>query len=214
MVHRSSPFEGLSPREIMRREQEEATRQPAWLPTGTQTVGPYFHFGMVERGDVPLIRGDNLPPGQRIRLTGAVLDGAGAPINDALLEIWQADGRGRFHTERAEPDFDGFGRFATDADGAFTIDTLKPGVSDDALPAAPHLDVHLFARGVLHTLFTRIYFDDEHNQHDPLLAQVPEERRDTLIARRSTTSSEDVVTYHFNFYMQGAAETVFLIEQE
>jgi len=194
----------LTPQEIMRAETEEAQRRPQYLPTGTQTVGPFFHYGLVDRGDVALIRGEALPPGERIRVEGSVYDGAGQPVNDALIEIWQADGKGRFHTERAEEAFDGFGRFATDEQGGFAFDTLKPGRIDEPPSQAPHLNVHFFSRGMLHTLFTRIYFEDETNDDDALLQQVPEARRQTLVATRQGDGA-----YRFDIYLQGGNETVF-----
>lgn len=194
----------LTPQEIMRREAQEPPRRPSHLPTGTQTVGPFFHYGLVDRGDVMLIRGGSLPPGERIHVFGTVYDGAGQPVNDALIEIWQADGEGRFHTERAETDFDGFGRFATGEKGEFRFETLKPGRIDDGESHAPHLDLHFFSRGMLHTLFTRLYFDDERNEGDALLQQVPEARRSTLVAKKRGESE-----YRFDIHLQGADETVF-----
>ena len=131
-----------------------------------------------------------------IRIHGRVFDGAGEVIPDALIETWQADPEGRFGT-----DFRGFGRCPTDAEGAWEIFTLKPGRVDSE--QAPHIDVSVFARGMLNRTVTRIYFADEDNAGDPVLASVPEARRATLIARR------DGGDYQFDVHVQGARETVF-----
>ncbi|WP_052364892.1 protocatechuate 3,4-dioxygenase subunit alpha [Halotalea alkalilenta] len=176
------------------------------LPSGSQTVGPFFHYGLLENGDVPLIRGTDAPAGQRIRIEGRVFDGAGDPVNDALLEIWQADGFGQFNTECAEASFDGFGRLHSREDGSFVIDTVLPGRVDGQ---ASHLNLHLFSRGLLNHLFTRIYFEGEPGlDSDPMLTEVPEARRRTLIARRDG-SSDGLDRYRFDLHMQGSEETVF-----
>jgi len=125
-----------------------------------------------------------------------VFDGAGDVIPDALIETWQADPDGRFDT-----DFRGFGRCPTDDEGAWEVFTRKPGRVDDE--QAPHIDVSVFARGMLNRTVTRIYFADEDNAGDPVLASVPEARRATLIARR------DGGDYRFDVHVQGARETVF-----
>ena len=117
-------------------------------PTASQTVGPFFSFALLE-----LVRPELVPPETpgSIRIEGTVLDGAGAPVDDAMVEIWQADAGGRF------------GRCGTDAEGRFWFVITKPGVVPDAdgRPQAPHLDVSVFARGLLKRLVTRIYFPDE-----------------------------------------------------
>jgi protocatechuate 3,4-dioxygenase, alpha subunit len=113
-----------------------------------------------------------------------------------MIETWQADPDGRFGTG-----FRGFGRSATDAEGAFEIFTLKPGRVDER--QAPHIDVNVFARGMLNRCVTRIYFADEANEGDPVLDSVPEERRATIIA----TPGED--GYRFDVHLQGESETVF-----
>jgi protocatechuate 3,4-dioxygenase, alpha subunit len=148
-------------------------------------------------------------PGERIRITGRVLDGAGAPVADAMVEIWQADAQGRYATAetRANAAFQGFGRAECDAEGRYRFTTVKPGrvPGPNGALQAPHINVGLFARGVLRRMFTRIYFADEAaNDADPILALVPEDARDTLIARQVEPG-----VYTFDIRLQGDNETVF-----
>ena len=133
-------------------------------------------------------------------------DGAGDPVPDAMIEIWQADHRGRFPDGTAE--FRGFGRAGTDEEGGFWFRTVKPGSTGPA--AAPHLSVAVFARGMLNHAFTRIYFSDEEapNATDPLLSSLEGERRETLVAVR--VGGREIATYEFNIRLQGDRETVFL----
>ena len=188
------------------------------IPTPSQTVGPFFHLGLV-RVEWENLAADN-PDGQRIVIEGRVLDGDGAPVPDALLEIWQANAAGRYNhpddrrdDKPLDPHFRGFGRVATDAEGRFRIVTIKPG----PVPGrgntlqAPHINVVLFARGLLRHLFTRIYFADESaNAADPLLASIEDETvRRTLIARRDPGAA-DLPVYRFDIVMQGENETAFL----
>ncbi len=158
--------------------------------TPSQTVGPYLGIGL-PWPDGP----DVVPAGTpgRIRIHGRVFDGAGDPIGDALIETWQAGPDGKFGT-----DFRGFGRCPTDAEGVYEIFTLKPGRVD--AEQAPHIDVSVFARGMLNRTVTRIYFPDEDNTGDPVLESVPEARRGTLIAEPG---------YRFDIHVQGERETVF-----
>ncbi|MDQ6618908.1 MAG: protocatechuate 3,4-dioxygenase subunit alpha [Pseudomonadota bacterium] len=179
------------------------------LATSSQTVGPYVHIGFSK-----LMVTDLAPAGvagDRVVVTGQLFDGDGKPMNDAIVEIWQADSDGRYaHPEsggRAGAGaFKGFGRSATDRDGRFRFSTIKPGrvpVSGGALQA-PHISVMIFSRGLLKHLSTRMYFPDEPaNAQDPILRLVPEARRQTLIARRGTQGLEWPVM------LQGADETVF-----
>jgi len=161
--------------------------------TPSQTVGPYLAIGL-PWPDGPDVVPEGTPG--RIRIHGRVLDGAGDVIPDALIETWQADPDARFDT-----DFRGFGRCPTDEEGAWGIFTLKPGRVDDE--QAPHIDVSVFARGMLNRCVTRIYFADEDNTGDPVLESVPPNRRETLIARPTTDG------YRFDVHVQGEGETVF-----
>jgi protocatechuate 3,4-dioxygenase alpha subunit len=188
--------------------------------TPSQTVGPYFAYGLsapqygyehtsVASGELA----DDLVPGDRIRLVGRVLDGAGDPVNDAMIEIWQADAAGRYahHADAraSNQGFRGFGRFGTGTDPLhrFVFHTIKPGSVDGR--QAPHVNVILFMRGLLSHLYTRIYFSDEAeaNARDPVLQSVPPARRRTLIAAREETPAATI--YRFDIHMQGDDETVF-----
>jgi protocatechuate 3,4-dioxygenase, alpha subunit len=172
-------------------------------PTPSQTVGPYLSIGL-PWPDGP----DVVPPGTpgTVRIVGVVYDGNGDPVPDAMIETWQADPDGLFD----HPDdprgrsagWRGFGRSATDDAGNYVINTVLPG----ALPGqAPHVDVSVFARGLLDRVVTRIYFPDHADAHaaDPVLASVPSARRGTLLAVRADGG------YRFDVHLQGPGETVF-----
>lgn len=189
--------------------------------TPSQTVGPYFSYGMTpEQYQYPwnsIAGGDLTKPsvdGDRIRVEGLVFDGNTAPVDDALIEVWQANSHGRYnHPEddrkdnRLEPDFKGFGRVGTKNGGQFVFNTVKPGAIGDG--QAPHLNLIVFMRGVLLHCYTRLYFGDETeaNAKDPVLQQIPAERRGTLIARRDELPGGAV--YRMDIHMQGDKETVF-----
>jgi protocatechuate 3,4-dioxygenase, alpha subunit len=187
-------------------------------PTPSQTVGPFFAFALAASQygyDFPQIATGTIArdetPGEHLRLIGRVIDGAGEPIPDALVEIWQADASGVYppHETFADRDaFHGFGRYGTGTDPQmrFIFDTIKPGGHDGE---APHLNVILTMRGMLLHAFTRIYFSDETaaNAACPVLGLVPADRRRTLIAHREETPGGPL--YQFDFHMQGPDETVF-----
>ncbi len=169
--------------------------------TPSQTVGPFFAFGL------PFAGGERLVETDGIWITGVVYDGAGEPVVDALVEIWQANRHGRYrHPEDTreelplEDGFDGFGRCGTDENGEFRFYTVKPGAT---APHAPHINVIVLARGLLQHLFTRIYFPDEEaaNAADPLLSSIEDPAmRDTLIAH----------DLRFDIHLQGERQTAFL----
>jgi protocatechuate 3,4-dioxygenase, alpha subunit len=176
--------------------------------TPSQTVGPFFSLGLPWE-DGPFVVPSETPGA--IRLRGHVFDGAGDPVPDALVETWQADPAGRFpHPDdpRGPADgFRGFGRCPTETDGAWEIVTLKPGPVPgfDGALQAPHVDVSLFARGLLDRVVTRIYFGDEPeaNATDPVLARLDPDRRATLIAAPAEGG------YTIDFHLQGDCETAF-----
>jgi protocatechuate 3,4-dioxygenase, alpha subunit len=180
-------------------------------PTGSQTVGPYLRIGLTPMF-VTEIAGPEVP-GTRVTIRGRVLDGDGKPVNDALIEVWQANADGRYaHPDdtREQPlagGFLGFGRSPTDDDGVFHFTTIVPGQvpGPDGQMQAPHLVVLVFMRGLLRHLVTRLYFPgDPANETDPVLRLVPAERRDTLIARPAENGE-----LAWNVVLQGADETVF-----
>jgi protocatechuate 3,4-dioxygenase, alpha subunit len=187
--------------------------------TPSQTVGPYYAIGL-PWGDGPHVVPEGTPGA--IRLHGTIFDGRGEPIPDHLIETWQCDPEGRFadlheagHTGPSTlTGFRGFGRHGEEqGDGTYAIHTVKPGRVPIAVAGggevlqAPHVDVSLFARGLLDRVVTRIYFGDEEeaNAADPVLRSVPEERRSTLIAQ----PEGDGTSYRFDIRLQGEGETVF-----
>lgn len=183
--------------------------------TPSQTVGPYFAYVLTPRDyGYPELATDDLltadVSGERIRIEGYVLDGDGEPIIDAMIEVWQPDGEGRFPDGTGNAAFTGFGRTQVDSNGFFSFSTVKPGPvpGPDGAVQAPHIAVGIFARGLLKRLFTRIYFGGETaNDTDPILALVPAGRRDTLVAERKQRGHATV--YTFTIRLQGEGETVF-----
>lgn len=179
--------------------------------TPSQTVGPYLHIGLTWE-DGPYAVPTGTPGATWLR--GRVLDGDGEPVGDGLVETWQADPHGRFdHPDDprgASPwtdGFRGFGRCATAADGGWAIWTLKPGTvrMGGGPAAAPHVDVSVFARGLLDRVVTRVYFGDEQaaNAADPVLAALPADRRATVVAEPGPDG------YHLDIRLGGEHETVF-----
>ena len=182
--------------------------------TPSQTVGPFFHDALLDEDRTRLV-----PDGHvgAVRLRGRVYDGAGEPLPDAMVEVWQADSGGLYHHPAdtregvRDQDFTGFGRCGTDVDGAFEFVTVKPGPvpGPDGVQQAPHILVSVFARGLLRRLVTRIYFPDEEeaNAADPVLLAIEEQRRQTLIA----AAEEEALC--FDLRLQdgpgGEPETVF-----
>ena len=181
------------------------------LLTPSQTVGPFVAISF-ERTRIEDVAPVNVS-GQRVIIEGRVLDGDGKPVDDAVIETWQANSHGKYaHPEDArekllEPAFKGFGRVLCDRSGAFRLSTIKPGPTPgpgDTLQA-PHLVVVVFMRGLLRHLMTRVYFPDEaSNAGDPVLSLVPAERRHTLIARHAGDGRLE-----WNVMLQGEQETVF-----
>jgi len=174
-------------------------------PTPGQTIGPFFGYALPFEGGGQLV--SRAHPAA-IRLHGNVFDGAGAPVPDALLEIWQADGDGRIVQQagslhRDGYTFTGWGRAATDNAGRYSFTTMAPGAREPG--RASFIAMTVFARGLLNRLFTRVYLPgDVALDTDPLLAAVPAERRGTLIA------TPDADGFAFDVVLQGANETVFL----
>lgn len=187
--------------------------------TPSQTVGPFLHIGL-SWVDGPFV----VPEGAQdaLRIVGTVRDGDGEPVTDALVETWQADAAGRFdhpddprrHRASGHPPtpagFRGFGRCPTDSRGGYQILTVKPGPlpTPEGGREAPHLNVSVFARGLLDRVVTRVYFPDEEgaNAADPVLASLPDPaRRSTLIAK----PTDDGV--RFDICLRGDDETVFFL---
>ena len=179
--------------------------------TSSQTIGPYLHIGMTWLVDENMAGAG--VTGDKVTVTGRVIDADGTPVNDAMVEIWQANAHGRYaHPEDTrdlplERGFTGFGRVYTDEDGGFRLNTIKPGrvPGPDGELQAPHLNITLFMRGLLKHLITRVYFEGENNDADPVFARVPAVRRATLVARRGGKPG----AFEWNVVLQGDNETVF-----
>jgi protocatechuate 3,4-dioxygenase alpha subunit len=187
------------------------TSEPARLPpTPSQTVGPFFHFclGADARG------GCLATPqcaGEQIRFRVRVLDGDGVPVPDALIELYQADADGKYpdaqHATSSDV-FCGFGRMPTDERGACEFRTIRPGLVSDERTGrqASHINVCVFARGLLRHLYTRAYFArDPDIATDPLLSAVAPSRRETLLALPGDRPG----AWTFEIRLQGDRETVF-----
>ncbi len=184
--------------------------------TPSQTIGPFHRIMVPWEGGAELVAPND--PGA-IRIEGRILDGAGEPVDDSVVELWQANVHGRYaHAEDVReapltPGFEGFGRTITDGQGRFTIVTVKPGCvpGPGDTVQAPHISLSVFARGLLRHLVTRIYFPDETaaNDNDPVLRSIGEAgRRETLLAvRRGGEGTPSV--YEFDIRLQGPRETVF-----
>jgi protocatechuate 3,4-dioxygenase alpha subunit len=172
--------------------------------TPGQTIGPFFGYALPFERDNELVSPGS--PGA-IRLHGLVTDGAGRPVPDALIELWQADADGVVPTatgslHRDGWSFTGWGRASTDDEGSYVFTTVEPGVTQSG--SAPFFAITVFARGLLNRLFTRAYLPGDGLDGDRLLASLPSDRRETLIAR------PDGPGLRFDISLQGPAETVFL----
>ncbi len=178
--------------------------------TTSQTIGPFLRIGLEW-----MVIEDLAPKGvagERVRLEGRIVDADGRPVNDAAVEIWQADSQGKYAGDQGRHDqagthFRGYGRSLTDEGGKFRFGTIKPGrvPGPQGKLQAPHLVVTIFMRGLLKQLLTRVYFPDEPaNAEDPVLALVPAARRSTLVAARKGAG-----VLEWNVVLQGANETVF-----
>jgi protocatechuate 3,4-dioxygenase alpha subunit len=185
---------------------------PALTPS--QTIGPFLHIEVPYEGEHQLVTPNH--PGA-IRLLGTITDGQGDPVDDALVEIWQANAAGRYaHPADDREDlpledgFTGFGRCATDAEGRFEFTTIKPGTvpGPDDRRQAPHIDVSIFARGLLNRLVTRIYFPDEEeaNAADPVLSLIEEEA-----LRRTLVAVPEDGALRFDIRLQGEGQTAFFV---
>ena len=183
------------------------------VPTPSQTVGPFFHDALLGENRSELVSPDHP---WAVRIEGIVYDGAGEPVPDAMVEIWQANDSGRYtgptddreNLPRDPETFSGFGRSGTDADGRFSFVTVKPGPvpGPDGSLQAPHIMVSIFARGLLKRLVTRIYFPDESesNVQDPVLSSIED-----LEFRKSLVARDEGGALRFDVHLQGENQTAF-----
>jgi protocatechuate 3,4-dioxygenase, alpha subunit len=188
------------------------------IHTANQPIGPFFHFALTPEwgtGDrSPGVMAGPKALGERVKLTVRVLDRAGKPVTNAMIELWQADAGGKYdhpadtQEKTPDPDFRGFGRLATDDEGLCVFETVKPGPVPGVKghPQAPHISVSLYAPGVLRRAVTRIYFaDDPANASDHVLGLVLADRRGTLLAQPGAEPGE----WRFDLHLTGPCETVF-----
>jgi protocatechuate 3,4-dioxygenase alpha subunit len=184
------------------------------IESGWATVGPFFHSVLPWKEGGQMARRET--KGERISILGRVLDAEGEPISDAMIELWQANAAGRYDNPEdqgpgeLDPSFQGFGRVAADAQGYFTVETIKPGRVrglGNSLQA-PHIEISVFARGVLKRLVTRLYFEgDPTNDSDPVLALIEDaQRRSTILAKKNP---EKPGSWLFTLHLGGPRETVF-----
>jgi protocatechuate 3,4-dioxygenase, alpha subunit len=182
-------------------------------PTPSQTVGPFFHDALLDEDRSELISPDHP---EAIRIEGAVYDGAGEPVSDAMVEIWQANQAGRYNDPKDDREdlpldpkaFSGFGRSETDARGSFSFVTVKPGPvpGPDGGVQAPHIMVCVFARGLLKRVVSRLYFpgEQEANTKDPILSSIDDPK-----LRRTLVASDKGEALRFDIYLQGENQTAF-----
>jgi protocatechuate 3,4-dioxygenase, alpha subunit len=186
------------------------------IATPSQTVGPFYHFAL-DRPEWSDLTVDGAQ-GQKIRIEGRITDGEGAPCPDAFLEIWQADAGGKYNhpddtqDKKPDPKFRGFGRASGDKDGVYRFTTIMPGrvPGPGNTLQAPHINVSVFARGLLKQVVTRIYFADhaEANDVDRVLSRIEDPAvRKTIIAAKANGSG--IPTYRFDVILQGKGETAF-----
>jgi protocatechuate 3,4-dioxygenase alpha subunit len=198
---------------------------PVLKESASQTAGPYVHIGMtpnfcditgVIEADLGKTMLNGAVEGERIDIVLRLVDGAGAPVSDGVVEIWQADASGNFvgamaANSNSVPAFTGWGRQPASADGVTTFETIKPGRVEgpDGRPMAPHISLWIVARGINIGLQTRLYFADEAeaNREDFVLNKIMDpRRRETLIARKEAGA---VPRYVLDIHLQGERETVF-----
>jgi protocatechuate 3,4-dioxygenase alpha subunit len=195
----------------MSTDSEKPGEERLLVAAPSQTVGPFFHFGMTTDPLRGRLAGDGAK-GEPLRLEVRVLDGHGEPVPDAMVEIWQADADGEYVSRPAgqeRPPFVSSGRLPTDQKGVCTFETIRPGRVADGRGGrqAAHVNICLFARGLLRQLHTRVYFaGDSAMAQDAALALVPADRRDTLYA---TPADDEPGLWRFDLCLQGDRETVF-----
>lgn len=172
----------------------------------SQTIGPFFNYALTTNRELGQVAGPHVK-GERIRLQLRLLDGDGTPVPDGMLELWQADSQGIYrHPDdprqaAADPFFMGFGRLETNQNGVCLFETIRPG---NVGAQSPHINVTVFARGLLRHLTTRVYFSDDPS--DFVLALVPPDRRPTLIAQPDPVEPSQ---WNLDIHLQGTLETVF-----
>jgi len=184
------------------------------IPTPSSTAGPFLHLGLTEKHSITRVAPPNVK-GKHIVLRCRIIDADGSPVNDAMIELWQADSEGRYRhphdprVNQCDPAFLGFGRAVTDERGCCEFETIVPGAvpGQSGTPQAPHISVAIYSRGILLQLYTRIYFGGNRaNELDPVLRLIPKERRSTLMAHQDSSQTG---RWLFDIRLRGENETVF-----
>lgn len=174
--------------------------------TADQPIGPFYHFALTPNNDAGVMTGPDAK-GERVDLAIRLLDGEGKPVTNGMIELWQASAAGVYN-DPGDASFHGFGRLATDMQGLCLFHTVKPGRVGgwDGNMQAPHIEVSIYAPGLTKRVVTRIYFgEDSANDSDQVLGLIPENRRSTLLARRTLEG----VQWNFDIHLCGSCETVF-----
>ena len=194
--------------------------------TPSQTVGPFFALGLAEGSSTDIGRRDpsGAPAqGDPIVVTGRVTDEAGRPVRKALVEVWQANRWGKYeHPDDItdaplDPNFKGWGRMLTDADGRYQFRSIKPGAYPnpgyDHWMRPPHIHYSIFAAGLMQRLITQLYFPGEAlNDIDPILNGIEDlDARASLIARAAGSTAEGA-QYRFDIVLRGQGETAFFVD--
>lgn len=174
--------------------------------TAIQPIGPFYHFALTPNNDAGIMASPGAK-GERVDLAIRLLDGDGKPVTNGMIELWQASAAG-IYNDAGDPAFHGFGRLATDNQGLCLFHTVKPGRVPglNGTKQAPHVDVSIYAPGLLRRVVTRIYFGEEpSNESDQILGLIPENRRTTLMARKTLEGAQ----WNFDIHLCGSCETVF-----
>lgn len=188
------------------------------VPTAYHTVGPFFPVAFIDPLDQDLTRGGRAA-GPKIRLAGTVLQETGEPLPNTIVELWQADAGGRFahpadpRCAAADAHFAGWGRSRSKRDGSYEFLTVMPGTYEEAgVWRAPHLNLYIYASGIMGRLCTTVFFPgDARNAADPVMAQVPSQRRAGLFLRPDGESG-DTRLYRFDICLRGTSETPFFVD--
>lgn len=174
--------------------------------TAIQPIGPFYHFALTPNNDAGNMAGPDAK-GERVDLAIRLLDGDAKPVTNGMIELWQASAAGVYN-DSDDPAFHGFGRLATDQQGVCVFHTVKPGRVEgwNGKLQAPHIDVSINAPGLLRPVVTRVYFaEDAANDSDQVLGLIPENRRSTLMARKTLEAPR----WNIDLYLCGPCETVF-----
>lgn len=207
--------------------EQRTPSRPVHVVTPSQTIGPFFSLGLIREGDDDLAcryAGGPRAEGIPITFGGRVLDEDGRPVRKALIEVWQANCRGKYEhpddvtPQPPDPNLKAFGRALTAEDGSYCFRSVKPGAYPnpgyDNWMRPPHIHFSVFAAGVMQRLITQMYFPGEPlNDIDPILNGIEDlDARASLIAGEAGRAPDGAIAYEFNIVLRGKAETAFLVD--